>query len=104
MALVAIEKVREAEVSARENLLLSEKEAADKVALASDEANAIISKALEKAAAESSSKEERANKKADEILVTAHNSSYLECEELRRNSLMKQDIINKKILKLIIDN
>lgn len=103
MAFAAIEKVKEAELLARENIELAEKEAENRILAAKMQALETEKSASEKALADCSSKEDRARKKADEIMVTAHNTSLLTCEEIKRNSQKKQDAVNKKILKLISD-
>ena len=103
MALTAIERVREAELSARDNVLLVQKQTQEKIALSQKRATEITDKASEKAIAECSAKEDRARKKADEIMVTARNQSLLSCEEIKRNSIKKQDSVNNRILKLMSD-
>ncbi|MBQ4105356.1 MAG: hypothetical protein IJC86_03095 [Clostridia bacterium] len=102
MAFVAIESIRDAELSAQKSIETAQSNSRQDLELAEKKASDIISQAHEKAKLCIEHKSDKARASADEIIVTAKNSALLEADALKSEAKKKQPEINKKILDIII--
>ena len=102
MALQAIDAIRDAELSAQKEIETAQSDSRQAIQKAHETADAIIAEAEEKVCASVENASDRARKQAEEIKVSAHNSALLLSDELRKSSSEKQQIINERILQLIV--
>ncbi len=102
MALLAMDAIREAELSAQKAIQSAQKSSEQRIADSQLQADAIISEAKSKVSFEIENSVDRARKKSEEILITSRNSAVLQAEKLRADCAQKQNIVNKKVLELIV--
>lgn len=102
MALNTIETIKNAELSASEQIDKAEKSAKENLQKAELKAKEMLANALEDSKNMYEHKVDKANKKADEIIVSQINSAKLNVDKLKSEALNKQDVVNSEILKIII--
>lgn len=102
MALTAIDSVRQAELDAQKSIEEAQLEANAAENSAKLKAGNIIDDAKEAASIRIAVEKDRVSKKAEEIVVTAKNNAILEADALKIKCADKQEIINKKIVSMIV--
>lgn len=103
MAYEAMENLRQAELSAIQQIESEIKKADEAFAKAKENSQLIISKAQKEAELRLESSRDKASNIAEEIIVTAQNNAVLEAEKLSIKSAERQDEINKAVISLLSD-
>lgn len=102
MALNTINAIREAERQAQNVIKRAQEEAELRISEASEKAVSLASKAYDSVKIRIESSVDKAHKVSEEIIVSATNSAILEAENLRKECLQKQALVNKRISELLI--
>ncbi len=103
MAFTAIDSIRQAEFSAQKRIEKAQLDAEISEKDAKQKAYKIIKDAKETASKLIESEKNIALKKAEDIVIDAKNTAILEADALEEECADKQNLINKKILRLIVN-
>lgn len=102
MALCSLDAIREAEIAAQNRIATIEEESARRLSDTQKKADEIITQANVSAQNTIETYADKAHKSSEEVLITARNTALLDAERLRQECSEKQELVNKRIIELII--